>query len=484
MAEIELQDVKKRSVAGILALTSRTGLLQLISSVGFFLLTIYLDLKLFGVFIVIQAASSFLNYFSDIGLAGALIQKKESLTKDDLATTFTVQQLMVLGVSTIALLLSSWVAGIYGLDQLGVVLFRVLILSFILSSLKTIPSILLERELKFSILVIPQVFEVVSFYVIAVLLAWKGFGIESLTYAVLGRAIIGLVMIYIVSPWMPRFGINSKVLKKLLSFGIPLQTNSLLGLIKDDLFTLYLGTVLPLEQISLIGWAKKWADTPLRLVMDSFIRVTFPTYSRLQGMADKLRKGINKSMFFSSILIFPMAVGLILLMKPLIYVIPKYIKWEPALFSFYLFVIAAVFASISTPLTNALNAVGKVTVTLKLMILWTVLTWGLGILLVSLMGLEGVALSAVLISLTIYLVVKVSKNHFSFDVLSNITPALLSSIGMLLVGLFLPTTRYYSIVGLVNTGLILVAVYLVMLRLFFWGKLKAEVVNIIGIMRS
>ena len=101
MAEIELQDVKKRSVAGILALTSRTGLLQLISSVGFFLLTIYLDLKLFGVFIVIQAASSFLNYFSDIGLAGALIQKKESLTKDDLATTFTVQQLMVLGVSTI-----------------------------------------------------------------------------------------------------------------------------------------------------------------------------------------------------------------------------------------------------------------------------------------------------------------------------------------------------------------------------------------------
>ncbi len=109
--------------------------------------------------------------------------------------------------------------------------------------------------------------------------------------------------------------------------------------------------------------------------MDSVIRVTFPAYSRLQEKPEELRKAIEKAIFFLSILIIPLLVGLSFLIKPLVHLIPQYLKWEPALTSFYLFAIASVFAAISTPLTNALNAIGRVKTTLKLMIMWTVLVW-------------------------------------------------------------------------------------------------------------
>jgi len=102
------------------ALTSRTFLLQLIAFGATFLLTIYLTPAVFGIFFVVSAVISFLSYFSDIGLAAALIQKKEEITDDDLTTTFTIQQLLVFPIALISYLLSSKVAAFYGLDREGV----------------------------------------------------------------------------------------------------------------------------------------------------------------------------------------------------------------------------------------------------------------------------------------------------------------------------------------------------------------------------
>ena len=79
MEELDLASVKKRSVRGVVALTSRTFLLQTVNFVSMFLLTIFLAPEVFGIFFVITAVVNFLNYFSDIGLAAALIQKKEAL---------------------------------------------------------------------------------------------------------------------------------------------------------------------------------------------------------------------------------------------------------------------------------------------------------------------------------------------------------------------------------------------------------------------
>lgn len=407
--------VRGRALAGIVVLTSRTFLLQIIAFGATFLLTIFLSPAVFGIFYVVSAMIAFLGYFSDIGLAAALIQKKEALTRQDLVTTFTIQQVLVGMAITIALVLSPFIGRWYGLDEPGMWLYRSLALAFFLSSLKTIPSILLERELAFGKLVIPQILETIGFYLTAVLFAWWGFGVTSFTWAVAVRAIVGLVAMYIVAPWMPGIGISTGVAHRLLRFGIPFQMNSFLALVKDDLLTVYLGKVLPLAHVGYIGWAKKWAEVPLRLIMDSIVRVTFPAFSRLQHDSQKLRAGIEQTLFGLSVTIMPMTIAMIVGIRPLVNIIPRYGKWEPAILSFYLFAIASVVASLSTPLTNALNALGYIRTTLKLMILWTAFTWVLTLILLPAFGFNGVAVALLAITSTVVLVVVLLKRVVPFS---------------------------------------------------------------------
>ena len=307
MEEIEIENVAKRSIRGIVALVYRTFTIQIIGLVANFLLTVFLSPSIFGIFFVVSAAIAFLSYFSDIGLAAALIQKKEAITDEELRTTFTIQQILVVSVVIIAFFSSGFVKSFYRLDDQGILLFQALVVSFFLSSLKTIPSIILERNLRFEKLVVPQIVENLLFYVIAVVLAAKGFGVASFTFAVLARGISGAITIYIINPWRIGFGFQKETAKRLLSFGLPFQTNSVLALIKDDLLIVYLGRVLPLAQVGYIGFAQKWAFAPLRLIMDNVIRVTFPSFSRLQHDKNVLGKAVEKSIFAACFLIFPIA---------------------------------------------------------------------------------------------------------------------------------------------------------------------------------
>lgn len=427
MEDIDIARIKKRSLTGVVALTSRTFILQLISFAATFLLTIFLSPQIFGVFYVVSAIINFLGYFADIGLAAALIQKKEELTHEDLATTFTIQQILVGTAVTLAFIFSSSIAVFYKLDSSGLWLLRSLIFSFFLSSLTTIPSILLERKLEFDKLIIPQIVQTLGFYLVAVTLAWKGFGVMSFTWGVLVRAILGLIAMYIVSPWRISIHISRDVAKRLLKFGIPFQLNGFIALIKDDLLTVFLGKVLPFAQVGYIGWAKKWAEVPLRLIMDNVVRVTFPAFSRLQESQEHLRAAIEKTLFGIGITIFPISVGLLFYVQPLIGIIPKYSKWEPALFAFYLLTVSSVFAGLTTPLTNALNAIGKIKTTLILMVMWAALTWAFTLTMIHFYGFNGVPIAFLGVSLTIIVVVYLVKRFVQFSFWSSIGRSLMAA---------------------------------------------------------
>jgi O-antigen/teichoic acid export membrane protein len=162
--------------------------------------------------------------------------------------------------------------------------------------------------------------------------------------------------------------------------------------------------------------------------MDSVIRVTFPAFSRLQEHKVHLRTAIEKTLFGLSMAIFPISVGLLFFVQPLIGIIPKYAKWEPALLSFYILTISSVFAGLTTPLTNALNAIGKIKVTLGLMVMWTALTWVLTLTLIRFFGFNGVPLAFLLVSTTIVVVVGLVKREVQFSFWKSIYGALLASV--------------------------------------------------------
>lgn len=437
MEEADYVAIKGKIVSGVFALTTRTFILQIISFAATFILTILLSPSVFGVFFLVSAVISFLSYFSDVGLAAALIQKKEEPTRDELVSVFTLQQLLIGSIVAVSFSSSSILASFYQFGSDGEFLLKALLISFFLSSLKTIPSILLERKLEFSLLIVPQILETFIFYVIAIVLAILGAGINSFAYAALGRGIVGLVAIYIICPWPVGLRFSLSSVKHLLSFGIPFQINSLLALVKDDLMILFLGKILPFSQIGYLGWAKKWAEVPLRLIIDSVVKVTFPAYARLQHDKSVLAKALEKSLFFLSLFIFPATFLLILLIHTLIFLIPRYGKWEPALTAFYLFAFASVWAAFSSPIVNALNAIGKIKITLLLMIVWTTLTWILVPILVTTIGYNGVAVTAFIISFTGFLPLFIMRRMVVFHVFKPIWKPFVSSIIAVLPAFFL-----------------------------------------------
>ena len=428
-----ISQAKQKTVKGLVALIARTGLLQVIAVLATFILTVFLDPAQFGVFAIVAATVDILVYFSDIGLAGALIQKQD-INENDLATTFTIQQILSLALLGIGFLAGNFVANIYSLSLAGIWLFRALLISVFLSGLKTIPSVLLERKLDFIKVATVQIVETLIFYGLAVFLAWKGFGVSSFSWAVLFRSLIGLAMIYILSPWKPKIGINKISFRKLVSFGMPFQLNSLLGLVKDRMLVAYYGAVLSPVHVGYLQWAERWSLFPLRMVVDNVSKVTFPAYSRLQAERDHLVKAIEKSIFFTGLFIFPILMGLIALAPTAMEVIPKYNKWQPALLALGLFSINAMWSSISTTITNAFAAMGKIKINLKLMLMWTTLTWILTPLLMFRYGYNGVALASAIVASSSIIPMIILKKMLPVNLLSNIWPQLISA---LFIGIFL-----------------------------------------------
>lgn len=443
MSELDVAQIITRSTRGMIALVQRSFLLQIISAVATFILAYYLDSSIFGVFAVVNAVIGFLAYFSDVGLAAALIQKKEALTDKDLSTTFTIQQILVGIILTIGFLGTPLIQDLYHLDQQSTWLYWSLLVSFIFSSLKTIPSILLERKLEFQKLVIPQIIETLVFNIVTVFLAWKGYGITSFTWGILLRGVTGFLCMYAIAPWRFRFGISKSVASTLFRFGIPFQSNSLLALVKDDLLFLVLGRVLTLEQIGFIFLGKRLSELPLRTVMDNVMRVTFPAFSRLQHDSKLLVKALEKTTFGIALIVFPLYVSMIFFIQPFMELVPRYQKWEGALLSFYFLCVTSIAASLSTPLTNALNAIGKIKITLGLMVMWIVLTWMLVLTFIQFIGYHGFAMALMVISWTLIVVVVIVKRYIPIQFIPQVSvQAIAAVIQGILFALLVPNVPH------------------------------------------
>lgn len=422
--------VKKRAVKGAAILTLRNVLIQSISFFSTAFLTVFLLPSEFGVFFLVSAVVNFLSYFGDIGFAAALIQKKDKLTAEDLKTVFSAQQVLVVLVLVAVFLLTPVIQNLYNLHSEDIFLLWALGFSLLISSLKTIPTVLMERKLEFNKWVVPQIAETIIFNVTAVILAWKGFGVTSYTIAVLLRGVSGLFVTYWIQPWVPSFSFSKQAFKSILKFGVPYQANTLLAMVKDDGMTLFLGGILGSSGIGFLGWAQKWAYAPLRFFMDQVIKVTFPAFSRLQGNKEELSDAVSKSIFFISLLVFPSLVMLVLASPTLVEIIPRYQKWSPALFALMVLSITSGLAAITTPLTNTLNAIGRISQTFKLMVMWTSLTWLFVPALSYLYGVDGAALGFTLVGLSSFIALKLVSKYISVNYIQSVGKPLIATLIM------------------------------------------------------
>ena len=484
MTELNLDNLKIRAFKGVFTLTFRRLILKIIDTVGLIFLARALAADAFGIFGIISfVVFTFLAFFSDVGFGAALIQKKDELTDDDTRTTFTIQQGLVTLLLVVAWVIAPYASGWYNLGTQGIWLIRVLSVSLFITSFKTIPSILLERDLKFEKLIIPEILETLVYNGIAVYMALRGYGVWSLVIAILARTVVGAIALNLIKPWKIGWQYSPKSAQALLHFGVPYQLNSVLALIKDNVAPTLIAFWYGPAAVAYVNLAQNIASRPMEII-NIVSRVTFPAYSRIQGDLPRIKRWIEKSVSFMAYLYMPAITGLIIVAPGILQYLyaDKTDKWLPALPTLLLFLAGAFPIIITTTYTNALYALGRPKVVLTFMAVYTVLTWGLGAPLIYKFGFMGIAIAGLIITyVTLPFVVAALNRLVPVETWNSVKKPLLASLIMGIVTYYINSIYTHSLLSLVFTCLVGVVTYILTIIAIDGTRLKDEITMYAGL---
>lgn len=395
----DVTQVKRRAVRGFVSLAAREvviGLLYIGTNIA---LSHIFSPQLYGAFFFFHFSLILYTSFTETGFAGTIIRQQSLPNQTELSTIFWVQQAVVLVLVLILALLAAPLAGGLALGASGIWTVYGLAVGFFISSLRTVPSALLERELQYRQLALVEVVQAVIFYGGTVGLALLGWGIWSFAIALIVRNCIAVTLVYLLKPWHPTFHLSRSGLRAVITFGLPYQLVTIVSQLKDSLIPVLTLLLFGAEAQAYLGWALTQAEIPSRLA-HVVGRVVFPTFSRLQKDKEAVKTALEKSLSLLFLTAGAFTLGLALLATPLIrYVFG--VKWEPATPAFVLFSFTMLGGYITTPFIPLLSALGQVRTALLAAIGWLALSWTLGLLLAPSFGYNGIALASATATLVV-----------------------------------------------------------------------------------
>lgn len=451
------QELKRKSLKGLSALFARQVLVKVIFFAGNIILARLLAPQIFGIYAIIQFVVQFFSTFGDVGIGAALIQKKGELSQEELSTTFWLQQMLVWLVVVAVVLAAPLALKIYPtLPPVGVWMIRAMALSFLFSSLKTIPAILMERNIDFNRIAWVDITENLAFQAVAVTCAYLGYGVWSFVAAAITRAFLGAAIIYALSAWRPSFHYRFESVKGLVRFGLPYQGNQLLNFIKDAVTPLFVGVYVGTAAVGYLRWACNFAFVPL-VLSETFGRVAFPAFSKLQNDTPLLGRTIERSIRMMTFVMLPVTAILMALAPEITHVFYTD-KWLPALGAFYLFSFTPLLMGISLPMFSGILSLGKSNIILAMSVVLIAIEWGIGAPLVLKLGFVGIAVTQPISYIIFTIVYKqlLSRNNVKVHVLNNIYLNVLVTISMTIVVLFIKqffVANLFSIIMLSAIGL-------------------------------
>lgn len=371
---VDVDALGKRARLGVIALLGRTVVMQLVIAVAQVQLARILEPADFGIFAIIQFSLAFFAFFGEAGFGAALIQQKDEPSQRQLSSVFFAQLVLALLVVGLVALAAEGIRLVWpGLPISASWLLRMLSLSLLLTVFRVVPSILLERELRFGRLSILEILHTMAFYTTAVVLALRGFQVWSLVSAVIAQGVVGVVAAYMMRPWRPSFVFDRDVIRPMLRFGIPYQLKNAIGFANNAITPLYAGAALGQAAVGFINFAQQTANFPLKLV-EIMGRVTFPLYSRVRDNRRLFAESLGRSLQICTMgtLFF---VALFLGIGPQIIAVIYSDKWLPSLPLLYIFASAISIGFVSALVGSALDAMGKPGIMARLSIGWTALNW-------------------------------------------------------------------------------------------------------------
>lgn len=320
-----MNSLKQRTIAGLGWNFANQFVVQLIALVIGIVLSRLLGPSQFGLIMMVTVITQFAHVFASMGFASALIQKKE-IDENDRSTVFWVNLAMGILIAITITLCAPMIAWFYGKPILASISVFVSI-NFVLTALNMVQRSLLEREMAFKKLFAVNTIASFGAGVVAISLAFFGWGVWSLVTQLLLRTSLQTALLWFVSSWYPTFAFSKESLFAVSKFGFPLLGSNSFNYWTRNADNLLIG--------------KFWGDIPLGFYDKSYrlmllpvtnfsrvlAKVMFPSMSKIQNQPEKVKSVYLKLVGVTALVSFPIAIGMSLLSEPLILVMygPKWV---------------------------------------------------------------------------------------------------------------------------------------------------------------
>lgn len=325
-----------------------------------------LEPSVYGTIALVTVFTTILQVFVDSGLGTALIQKKDA---DDLDFSsvfyfnFTVCLILYLGMFISA----PYIAKFYG-DETLVPVIRVISLTLVISGVKNIQQAYVSRNMLFKRFFFSTIGGTIASAFVGIFMAYIGMGVWALVAQQLSNATIDTIILWVTVKWKPKRMFSWKRLKELLSYGWKLLVSALLETVYNNLRNLVIGKLYSSADLAYYNQGDKFPKLIVTNINTSIDSVLLPTMASSQDDSARVKNMTRRAIKTSTYIMAPLMIGLAFCSNTIVELVLTE-KWLPCVPFLQIFCITYMFQPVHTANLNAIKAMGKSDIFLKLEII-------------------------------------------------------------------------------------------------------------------
>lgn len=316
----------------------------------------------YGSVALITAITAILQVFIDSGFGNALIQKKDADDLDFSSVFYfnmTMCTVLYLGMFFAAPLISKF----YNMQLTALV--RVISLTLIVAGVKGIQQAYVSRQMLFKRFFFATLGGTIFSAFLGIFLAYKGAGAWALVAQQLSNATIDTIILWVTVKWRPKLMFSFKRLKGLFSYGWKLMVSALLENGYNQLRTLIIGKVYSSADLAYYNKARTLPNIIITNINVSIDSVLLPSMAKSQDSKKTVKSMTRRAMKTSTFCMAPLLMGLAACGQAVISLLLTD-KWLPSYPFMVIFCVTFAFYPVHTANLNAIKAMGRSDLFLKL----------------------------------------------------------------------------------------------------------------------
>lgn len=319
--------------------------------------------EIYGTIALVLVFAQVLQVFVDSGLGNALIQKKDA-DDTDFSSVFYFNILCCLLLYALIYVLAPVIAAFYNNTSLIHVI-RVLCLTIVISGVKNVQQAYVSRTMQFKKFFFSTLAGTIVSAVVGIYMAINGYGVWALVAQKLVNLSVDTLILWITVKWRPKREFSFERLKILLNFGWKLLVSALIDTIYTNLRQLIIGKIYTEADLAYYNRGNQFPNIIVANINSSIDSVLLPVMSKEQDNPEHIKAMTRRAIKTSIYIIAPIMMGMVFAAKPLVQVVLTD-KWLPCVPYLRIFCITYMFYPIHTANLNAINAMGRSGLFLKL----------------------------------------------------------------------------------------------------------------------